>query len=92
MDHPGNDVATNRGDSVERQPRGTRPDAVVGATWYLIKNVSRLRLTYQIRLATYLAIDRRSRVVIRVPSAAELSADLDAFARAHAAHLSVERV
>jgi len=47
------------------EPRGSRPDAVSGDTMYLIKNVSRLRLTYQVRLLTYSASQSSGCLVIR---------------------------
>src|SRR5262249_48104259 len=48
-------------------PRGTRPDAVSGQDRYLIKNVTRLRLTYQLRLATFMASQTGTRLHVRVP-------------------------
>lgn len=72
--------------------RGSRPDAVSGSKAYLIKNVSELRLTYQIRLLTFLAAERRSRLVIRIPKSAQLSRDLRAFVKEHSAVLKIERV
>lgn len=59
--------------------RGSRPDALVDRTAYLIKNVSILRLTYQIRLLTFAANESGSGLVIRVPSRCTLSRDLDRF-------------
>lgn len=72
--------------------RGSRPDAVSGSKAYLFKNVSELRLTYQIRLLTVLAAERKSRVVIRIPKSAQLSRDLRDFVKANAAVLEIERV
>lgn len=71
--------------------RGARPDAVSGAKWYLFKNVSQLRLTYQIRLLTFMAAERAVRLVIRVPRSCQLSRDLRTFQKEHAAALRVER-
>jgi hypothetical protein len=72
--------------------RGSRPDAVSGATAYLFKNVSVLRLTYQIRLLTFLAGERGSRLVIRVPKATRLSEDLRRFTKENRASVKIERV
>lgn len=63
--------------------RGSRPDAVVNRTAYLIKNVSTLRLTYQIRLLTFAASESGSRLVIRIPRRGALSRDLDRFVQEH---------
>jgi hypothetical protein len=41
--------------------RGSRPDAVSGNTWYLMKGTSLVRLTYQVRLLTFLATERPPR-------------------------------
>lgn len=77
------------GDSIEYRytphqvPRGSRPDAVSGADAFLIKNVSLLRLTYQIRLLTFLAAERGSHLVIVVPKSGRLSPDLRDFVRAN---------
>jgi hypothetical protein len=72
--------------------RGARPDAIVGDTWYLIKNVSKLRLTYQVRLLTFLASDAGACLRIRLPESALISPDLRRFLRDHRETVSVERV
>jgi hypothetical protein len=48
-------------------PRGTRPDAETIDTIYLIKNVSNLRATYQIRLLAFKAVKEHKKLAIRVP-------------------------
>jgi hypothetical protein len=70
-------------------PRGTRPDAVTEEALYLIKNVTRLRLTNQIRLSTFMAIRRGLTVVIAIPRTCELSAPLLAFRADHAGVIRV---
>lgn len=70
--------------------RGTRPDAVKGSRWYLIKNASHLRLTYQIRLLTFMAETRGARVVILRPRASTLSKDLRRFVSQHHRLIAVE--
>jgi hypothetical protein len=72
--------------------RGSRPDAVSGATAYLFKNVSELRLTYQIRLLTFVAGERGSRLVIRLPKSARLSRGLRGFVKSNSGVLTIERV
>jgi hypothetical protein len=71
--------------------RGARPDAVDGDTWFLLKFVPRLRLTYQIRLLTFGAEQSGVRLVIRVPKGCRLSAPLRDFVRTHAA-VKIQRV
>ena len=56
--------------------RGTRPDGNFGSTLYLVKRVSLLRLTYQIRLLTMMAATQRGRLVIQIPKGARASRDL----------------
>ena len=72
--------------------RGTRPDAVVGDTAYLIKHVSHLRLTYQIRLLVFLAGERGTRLIIRVPSGCRTSEKLTSFLRANRRQVRMEKV
>lgn len=72
--------------------RGSRPDAVSGSRAYLIKNVSELRLTYQIRLLTFMAAEQRARLIIRVPKSARLSRDLRSFVKESSGVLKIERV
>lgn len=47
--------------------RGTKPDAEIGDKLYLIKRVSILHATYQIRLLTYLAATQNKKLIIKVP-------------------------
>jgi hypothetical protein len=73
-------------------PRRARPDAVDGASWYLLKFVSELHLTYQIRTLTFDATQSGTRLTIQVPRPARLSAPLRAFIKKHKDLLRVERV
>jgi len=72
--------------------RGSRPDAVAGNMWYLIKAASLVRLTYQIRILTFMATERGARLVIRVPKSSRVSPDLRAFVKANSRVLKVEKV
>jgi len=47
--------------------RGSRADAETFDTLFLIKNVSVIRATYQIRLLAFNATQSRKRLVIKVP-------------------------
>jgi hypothetical protein len=71
--------------------RGSRPDATVGSTAYIVKKVTRMRLTYQIRLLTFLAEEQRGRLVVRVPRGCALSPDLRTFVKRHASVLRIEK-
>jgi hypothetical protein len=57
-------------------PRGARPDAEVLDKMYLIKNVSTLRATYQIRLLAFRAVEKRTTLIIRVPESCQFEASL----------------
>jgi hypothetical protein len=50
-------------------PRGAMPDAEAFNKMYLIKHVTRLRATYQIRLLAFLAVDKGKQLILRVPEA-----------------------
>jgi hypothetical protein len=71
--------------------RGSRPDADSHEALHLFKNVSYLRLTYQIRRLTYRALTERRRLVIRVPRSCSLDQALRAFQKEHSAALRIER-
>ena len=45
------------------------PDAEAFNRMYLIKNVSRLRATYQIRLLAFRAVEKKMQLILRVPVA-----------------------
>jgi hypothetical protein len=56
--------------------RSARPDAEAFNRMYLIKNVSKLRATYQIRLLSFKAVEDGTTLVIRVPSSCEFDGSL----------------
>ncbi len=72
--------------------RGSRPDAVRGDQWFLIKNASFLRLTYQIRLLTFKAEENSARLVIRTQKGSRLSGDLTEFLSMNRHIVRIERV
>lgn len=45
------------------------PDSEAFNRMYLIKNVSSLRATYQIRLLAFRAVEKKMQLVLRVPAA-----------------------
>ena len=57
--------------------RGARADAEAFNKMYLIKNVSTLRATYQIRLLAFKAVDSGTKLVLRVPYACEFDHTLN---------------
>lgn len=71
--------------------RGSRPDAETRQAVYLLKNVSTLRLTYQIRLLAFRAQDTARRLVIRVPRRCQLHPALRHFCKEYE-FVRVERV
>jgi hypothetical protein len=76
---------------MRRVARGARPDATDNRRhWFLLKAVTRLRLTYQIRLLTFGAQESRVRLIIRVPRACVLSEPLHDFLKQHKPHVTVE--
>ena len=56
--------------------RGTRADAESADEILLIKNVSLLRATYQIRLLAFKAVQTRKTLVITVPKRCEIHPSL----------------
>ena len=48
-------------------PRGSRPDAETAGEVILIKRLSEMRATYQVRLLAFLAGERGKPLVIEVP-------------------------
>lgn len=71
--------------------RGARPDAEMNNKMYLIKNVSSLRDTYQIRLLLYRAIQEGATLVVDVPKSCELSASLKMLIKEHRRNIEVTR-
>jgi hypothetical protein len=48
-------------------PRGTRPDAETADKAILIKRVSEMRATYQVRLLAFMTLQSGKKLVIEVP-------------------------
>ncbi len=71
--------------------RGARADGEDHSFLYLIKNVSMLRLTYQIRLLTFRAFDTRRKLIIRIPEASKVHSTLHEFQKQHSKVIRIER-
>ena len=56
--------------------RGSRPDAETIDKIYLIKNVSMLRATYQIRLLAFKAVESHKKLVVKVPKSCQFHTSL----------------
>jgi hypothetical protein len=66
----------------EPRPRGARPDAETPGSIHLVKNVSSLRATYQIRLLALRAAQAGKRLVLEVPRSCRFQPDLSGLAAA----------
>jgi hypothetical protein len=64
-------------------PRGSRPDAATASALYLIKNVSRLRATYQVRLLAYAAREQGRQLVLVVPQSCQFEPGLRELIESH---------
>src|SRR5262245_12346556 len=71
--------------------RGTRADAERNGTYYLIKNCSVLRLTYQISLLTYLAATKQWKLIIDVPKRCVIDSSLRSFQKEHLKVVRIEK-
>jgi hypothetical protein len=56
--------------------RSARPDAEKFNVMYLVKNATRLRATYQIRLLAFRAVSSKMKLVLSVPAQCEFSPSL----------------
>ena len=56
--------------------RSAKPDGEKFNVMYLIKNVQKLRATYQIRLVAFRAVDNKMKLVLRVPASCEFDSSL----------------
>ena len=69
--------------------RGARPDGETFDKLVLIKKVSELRATYQIRLLTYRAVEERKKLVIDVPKDCKVHDDLKILAKEYSRNVSI---
>lgn len=73
-------------------PRRTIPDDEDATKYYLLKNVSILHATYQIRLLTYYAIQNNKKLIIRVPKHCKKGDSLKEFMKEYSKSIKIERV
>lgn len=71
--------------------RSTRPDGEEYAKLHLIKNVSELVLTYQIKLLTFKATEERKKLTIHVPNVCTIEKALKDFVSANKKVVQIER-
>jgi hypothetical protein len=71
--------------------RGSMPDAENAKALYLLKNVSELRLTYQIKLLAYMAKTKNKRLYIRLPASATIHPTLRDYIREREGLIRLER-
>ncbi|ESW89752.1 hypothetical protein X753_16725 [Mesorhizobium sp. LNJC399B00] len=71
--------------------RGARADAEINNKIFLIKNVSEMRATYQVRLLLYRAVQEGTRLVLDLPKECKLSANLKALAKEHRRNFEITR-
>lgn len=72
--------------------RGALADLETSSRIYLLKNVSMLRATYQVRLLLYKAVQTGKKLVLRIPRACKLAPELAELRREHRSSILVERV
>ena len=72
-------------------PRGARADAESGKRLYLIKSVPNLRLTYQIRLLTFRAMESQMTLIIKVPKGCEVHPSLRDYLKEFSKLVRIER-
>jgi len=71
--------------------RGTRPDAEILEGYLLIKPVSELRATYQIRLLAYRSIEKGKKLIIEVPKHCKVHPSLQDLVRVCGRTLVIRR-
>jgi len=75
----------------QRRLRTTQADVARGSDLYLVKNVSELRLTYQIKLLTYFAKKQGGALIVRLPAGARVHPSLGHFTTKFADIIRIER-
>ena len=73
-------------------PRAARADAETFNKIYLVKNVSFLRATYQIRLLTFKAVESGKKLILKVPQSCRLHATLKSLIKATGQAISRENL
>lgn len=67
------------------------PDAVQGNDVYIVKMCSRLRLTYQVKLLTFMVVEKGMRLNIIVKPDCDVPEDLRDHLASHKKHVRLER-
>jgi hypothetical protein len=71
--------------------RGARPDAETFGKLVLVKKVTELRATYQIRLLAYRVVRERKKLIIAVPRECKVHGDLNALIREYPRNVEIVR-
>ncbi|UCD58263.1 MAG: hypothetical protein JSV16_03885 [Candidatus Hydrogenedentota bacterium] len=71
--------------------RAALPDAETDRRIYLIKNVSVLHATYQVRLLAFAAMQKGKKLVLRIPRNCTLGPSLKRLRKEHPKLIEVER-
>ena len=74
------------------KPRSILPDAVNGESFFLIKACPLLRLTYEVRLATFLAQQNKRSLQIIMTTDYHVSPAVETFARQHGVIIRKDKV
>jgi hypothetical protein len=77
--------------TANQTPRGAKADAESGDKVYLIKSASQLRLTYQIRMLSYMAQTQKKKLIVQLPKEAKVHESLKGFVRDMAGLVKIER-
>ena len=72
--------------------RGALADAECHDALYLVKNVSFLRLTYQIRVLAYQSLESGRKLVIRIPVRCDVHPSLRQFQKEYSRFVRIEKV
>lgn len=72
--------------------RGSRPDATTaGNDFFLFKNTSSLRATYQIRLLTFMAQQKGIKLIISLPKGTKIHPTIDHLRKNTGKTIKIER-
>jgi hypothetical protein len=72
--------------------RGTRSDHETDDKYYLIKIVSEMRATYQVRLLTYFAHQKKKQLIIEVPKHCKIHSSLREFQKRFSNLIKIKRI
>jgi hypothetical protein len=72
-------------------PRATMADGENSDTLVLVKRVSFLRLTYQIRLLCYLATKKGKKLIIKLPKHTKINNSLRKFIKENSKFIKIEK-